>query len=134
MPTQRDYSVKLLLNSVGTTTITTGSAVDLGASPSIAKRECKVILLASTNRTLDATFTSCPYQLQENTTSASTGFTDCYTADTTAVLSTGLSVAPVEVHYWVTKRYVRMMIPTAPTTGGTGASVLATIQVLNRSV
>jgi hypothetical protein len=126
MPTQRDFSVKLLENSIKTTAATTATYIDLGASPSIAKRECKVILMSSGTGTA-----AVDYQLMECATTGGT-YTACVTADTTAALATSQSVAPIEVHYWVTKRYVRMEHDTAG--AQTGASISSYIQILNRSV
>ena len=125
MPTQRDYSVKLLSNTIKTTAATTATYIDLGSSPSIAKRECKVILLSSGTGTA-----SVDYMLQECATTGGT-YTDCYTADTTSALGTSQSVAPIEVHYWVTKRFVRLQFATAA--AQTGANLSGTIQVLNRT-
>lgn len=128
MPTQRDYSVKLLENSIKTTAATTATYIDLSDSPSIAKRECKVVLLASGTGTA-----AVDYQLQECATTGGT-YTNCAisSADTTAAISTSQSVAPIEVHYWVTKRFVRLIHATAG--AQTGANIAAFIQVLNRSV
>ena len=128
MPTQRDFSVKLLENSTKTTAATTATYVDLSDSPSIAKKECKVVLIANGTGTA-----AIDYKLQECATTGGT-YTDCAIsgADTTAAISTSQSVTPVEVHYWVTKRFVRLIHSTAA--AQTGADIAAWIQVLNRSV
>ena len=126
MPTQRDYSVKLISNTIKTTAATTATYIDLSSSPSIAKRECKVIIMSSGTGTA-----AVDYQLQECATTGGL-YTDCVTADTTAALGTSQSVAPIEVHYWVTKRFVRLIFATAA--AQTGANISSLLQVLNRSV
>ena len=126
MPTQRDYSCALLLNAkTSTTGVTTGSFVDLGSSPSIAKRECKVLVISnSKSGTL-----ALDYILYESTTNGvATADTVAYTADTTAqITADGVK----EYHYWITKRYVKMVVTTLSVT--TSDNVVATIQYLNRS-
>ena len=99
---QRKLDVKVGLPMLARTTSAEGTAIDLKAYLHTGGREMKAFfacLAPLTASTLDVT-------IQENTTSASAGFTDITGAAFTQVAGTA-AVTGEEIHFKTNKRYVR---------------------------
>ncbi len=99
----KEYTTKWLLNASQTTSAD-GSAVDLGSSPSIAKREVMFILSA---HSIGGTApTTASIKIQESDTSTAGDFADISGAAFTAVNATA-GTSQQTIYAPVKKRYVR---------------------------
>lgn len=105
---QRDMAIKILLAATQRDTNAAGSAIDLQGTINPLGREVKAILdvgaVAGTSPTLDVA-------IQESATTTAADFTAITGAAFTQVSTTGNQ----ELHFKVTKRYVRAV----STVGGT---------------
>ena len=123
---QKQYSMNTLLNLAGQTNAVAGSAVDLGSSPSIGRREVKVIVGSQilTAGTFPITLTEC--DTTNGTFAAVAG--DTITSPT----ATQAAQAVAEFHVQPTKRYIKASVGTVSGTGA-AANLLVLLQTLKRA-
>jgi hypothetical protein len=121
----KQYEVKTLLNSAGATQAAAGTTQDLGSSPSIQRREVKVIVGSQvlTAGTFPLTLTEC--DTTNGTFSAVDG------DSIVSVTATQAAVAVAEYHVKPAKRYIKASIGTVSGTGA-AANLLVLMLPLKR--